>query len=170
MHAGLETQYRVEVLKNIKGELSGTVTVEQAGGVEGEKIVAMEGDVEAAARDGAASPLLQVGSTYVLATRGDGSDGYYELGTNPYAKKLLSADSSLNTAALVVLSEKDSRVSALQLAYPNESPMKEDVFRGTLHNSFSSLPPDKKAATQARADEARAWLESHGKETPTATQ
>jgi len=40
MHAGLETQYSVHVVQNIKGELGGEVTIEQAGGIENGKIIA----------------------------------------------------------------------------------------------------------------------------------
>jgi hypothetical protein len=123
----------------------------------------MEGDVEGAQRDGATSPLLQPGSTYILATRGDGTEGYYMLGTNPYAKKLISSDSNLNDAALANLADNNPRTQALKFAYPEEVPMKEDVIRGTSYNEFKSLPADKKAAAQARADAAKASLAASAK-------
>jgi hypothetical protein len=41
--------------------------------------------------------------------------------------------------------------------------MKEDVIRGTSHNEFKSLPADKKAAAQARADAARISLDTNTK-------
>lgn len=166
MHAGLETQYSVHVIRSVKGELSGDVVVGQSGGIENGKIIAMEGDVESAQRDGAASPLLQIGSTYLLATRGDGTDGYYMLGTNPYAKKLLSSDSNLDDAALAILADKSARVQALKSAYPEETPMKEDVIRNTSRNSFQSLPPEAKATAQSRADAARASLDAMQQENP----
>lgn len=163
MNAGLETQYSVHVLTSIKGELNGDVTVEQAGGVENGKIIAMEGDVEGAQRDGASSPLLQIGSTYILATRGDGTEGYYMLGTNPYAKKLISSDPNQSDDALAALADQNPRTEALKSAYPDETPMKEDVIRGTTHNSFQSLPPEAKVAAQFRADAAKASLEASTK-------
>ena len=116
----------------------------------------MEGDVEGAQRDGASSPLLQIGSTYILATRGDGTEGYYELGTNPYAKKLISSDANQSDDALTTLADNNPRTQALESAYPEEVPMKEDIIRGTTRNSFQSLPPEAKAAAQARADAAKA--------------
>ena len=53
-----ETQFEVEVMDNIKGELIGTVKVNQAGGYEGENLFLMEDD-----------KLLIEGKTYMFATR-----------------------------------------------------------------------------------------------------
>jgi hypothetical protein len=53
-----ETQFEVQVLDNIKGELSGNIKVNQAGGYDGEYLFLMDGD-----------PLLKEGQTYVFATR-----------------------------------------------------------------------------------------------------
>ncbi len=158
MNAGLETQYSVHIIKNIKGELAGDIIVAQAGGIDNGKIIAMEGDVEASTRDGAASPLLQPGSTYILATRGDGTEGYYMIGSNQYAKKLISSYSNENDVALATLADNNPRMKSLEAAYAEETPMKEDVIRGTTHNSFKSLDAKSKAAAQSRADEAKASL------------
>ncbi|MFX3673588.1 MAG: hypothetical protein ACE3JQ_03935 [Paenisporosarcina sp.] len=53
-----ETQFEVEVLENIKGELKDTIKVNQAGGYEGNELFLMEGDKQ-----------LIEGKTYLLATR-----------------------------------------------------------------------------------------------------
>ncbi|MRG85993.1 hypothetical protein [Salinibacillus xinjiangensis] len=53
-----ETQFEVEVLDNIKGELEGTITVNQQGGYEGDHLFLMEDD-----------KLLVEGETYLFATR-----------------------------------------------------------------------------------------------------
>ncbi|MEH7379966.1 hypothetical protein V7138_05735 [Bacillus sp. JJ1533] len=53
-----ETQFEVEVLDNIKGELKGTIKVNQQGGYEGEYLFLMEDD-----------KLLVKGQTYLFATR-----------------------------------------------------------------------------------------------------
>lgn len=53
-----ETQFEVEVLENIKGEVKGTIKVNQAGGFEGDELFLMEGDKQ-----------LIVGKTYLFATR-----------------------------------------------------------------------------------------------------
>lgn len=53
-----ETQFHVEVVENIKGELSGTVLVNQQGGYKDDQLILMEHD-----------KLLKPGKTYVFATR-----------------------------------------------------------------------------------------------------
>jgi hypothetical protein len=53
-----ETQYKVEVLDNIKGDLNGMVKVNQQGGYHWNKIVLFEGD-----------KLLKEGQIYLFATR-----------------------------------------------------------------------------------------------------
>jgi hypothetical protein len=53
-----ETQFEVEVLDNIKGDISGTKKVNQQGGYHWNKIVLFEGD-----------KLLEEGQTYLFATR-----------------------------------------------------------------------------------------------------
>ena len=53
-----ETQFEVEVLENIKGEVKGTIKVNQAGGFEGDELFLMEGDKQ-----------LIDGKTYLFATR-----------------------------------------------------------------------------------------------------
>lgn len=54
-----ETQFKVQVLQNIKGNLSGTILVNQQGGYnQYDELVLVEED-----------PLLQTGKTYLFATR-----------------------------------------------------------------------------------------------------
>ncbi|MFS0862201.1 hypothetical protein [Fredinandcohnia sp. 179-A 10B2 NHS] len=53
-----ETQFEVEVLDNIKGELEGTVKVNQQGGYDGDYLFLMEDD-----------KLIEAGQTYLFATR-----------------------------------------------------------------------------------------------------
>ena len=52
-----ETSYQVDIIENIKGDLTGTQTLTQYGGFEGNNLFLMEGD-----------DLLQEGSTYLIAT------------------------------------------------------------------------------------------------------
>ena len=68
------TQFSVEVLENVKGELSGTVTVNQMGGADDGGInVALEGDT-----------LLEVGRTYLLATWYSSDDNWYSIVAEGY--------------------------------------------------------------------------------------
>jgi len=53
-----ETQFEVQVLDNIKGEVKGAIKVNQAGGLEGDELFLMEGDKQ-----------LIEGNTYLFATR-----------------------------------------------------------------------------------------------------
>ncbi|ESU33944.1 hypothetical protein G3A_03875 [Bacillus sp. 17376] len=53
----LETQFKVEVAENIKGELQGEVTVNQQGGYEGESLILVEND-----------QLLEEGESYLFVS------------------------------------------------------------------------------------------------------
>lgn len=53
-----ESQFKVEVIQNIKGTLNGVVTVNQQGGNDDGSLILVEGD-----------SLLEVGKTYLFATR-----------------------------------------------------------------------------------------------------
>lgn len=53
-----ESQFKVEVLQNIKGSLNGSVTVNQQGGYDWNRLMLIQGD-----------RLLEVGKTYLFATR-----------------------------------------------------------------------------------------------------
>jgi hypothetical protein len=53
-----ETQYKVEVIQNIKGNLNGVVEINQQGGHKWNKLILMEGD-----------KLLEAGNTYLFVTR-----------------------------------------------------------------------------------------------------
>lgn len=54
----LETQFKVEVAENIKGELQGEVTVNQQGGYEGKNLILVEND-----------QLLKEGESYLFVSR-----------------------------------------------------------------------------------------------------
>ena len=74
-----QTQFSVEVGENIKGELSGTVTVNQDGGAaddghaDHEHLELVEGD-----------PLLVPGQEYLFATRYDAQKGWHTIAAQPY--------------------------------------------------------------------------------------
>ncbi|HET7627389.1 MAG TPA: hypothetical protein VFK44_03275 [Bacillales bacterium] len=53
-----ETQFKVKVLKNIKGSFNGTIKVNQQGGYEGNKLYLIQGD-----------QLLKEGQTYLFVTK-----------------------------------------------------------------------------------------------------
>lgn len=61
-----ETQFNVEVIENIKGELTGTVKVNQQGGYSWNKLILFDND-----------PLLVEGKTYLFATKYLESENWY---------------------------------------------------------------------------------------------
>jgi hypothetical protein len=149
--AGIRTQYSVEIVSNIKGNLEGTVTVEQEGGLKNGVLQTIED----------AFPLLEVGSTYILATRYNESANAYTVIANENAGKLLSNNVNLSHAVLQTLIDKDEKVKSLEAAYPNEVLLEADIAHNNTRNSFQSLPTDKKAAAQSRADTAKVSLEAN---------
>lgn len=148
--AGIRTQYSVEVISNIKGTLDGTITVEQEGGLKDGMLYSIED----------AFPMLEPGSTYILATRYNEPMNAYTVIANKNAGKLLSNDSSLDKKDLKALVDKDLKIKSLEAIYANEVLLDADIAHQNTRNSFQSLPPVAKAAAVARADAARASLDA----------
>jgi hypothetical protein len=153
---GPRTQYIVEIIHNIKGNLSGTVTLDELGGYKDDQLVLIE-DI---------SPddfFLVPGATYVFATRYNDKEGWYTVIGHPNGMKLLTKDTSLDTTALQTLIDQDLKVRSLEAAYPDEKLLDADIAHNNTRNSFQSLPPEAKAAAQARADAARISLDTNTK-------
>ena len=147
---GLRTRYSVEVTSNIKGEANGVTIVEQEGGTKGKTQYIIEN----------ASPMLEVGSTYLLATRYNESAHSYLIIAHQNAVKLLTSDQTASVGALQQLVKGDPKVRALEAAYPHEQLLEADVLHANTRNSFQSLPPEAKAVAQSRADAAKVALET----------
>jgi len=132
-------RFEANVLYNVKGELSGKILLYGGGSV------------------------LVSGSTFVLCTLGNEGklvDGaWYNVGSHPAAKYLLTSDSTLSDGKLSELINVDRRVKELEAAYPHEIYVQAD--RSRLYNAFQNLSPEDKAALQARSDEAMRWLAEH---------
>jgi hypothetical protein len=77
------TQFSVEVLKNVKGDAEGTVTVSQAGGYDEEegREVRVEGD-----------SLLQPGKKYLFATSDNPEEGWYAVVAQPFGDVLVEGE------------------------------------------------------------------------------
>lgn len=144
-----ETQFEVEVIHNIKGNLQGNVIVEQAGGyINGVLYLVHGGDVvlpqESANRVPNADSLFVPGSTYLFATRYNKEEDWHTSLSHPNAKKLISANKNLTFEQLKLLAEKDVRVIQLKEAYKSETPFEIDVKSGNQLNSYSSLQAGQK--------------------------
>jgi hypothetical protein len=153
---GPRTQYTVEVVSNIKGDLKDIVTVDLFGGEQNGKLVTVEGIHEE-------DYFLKEGTTYLFATRYDEQENWYTLIAHPNARKELSNDPTLGNAELETLADQDEKVKTFKAAYSNEVLLEADVANNNTRNSFQSLPPEAKAAAVARADAAKASLEASAK-------
>ena len=124
--AGPLTQFEVQVVQNIKGNLTDTVTMNQEGGYENGILSLVENQ-----------PLLIPGTTYLLSARTDGKGNYLVL---PFARGRLvvSTDASLTKEQLISVAAKDQNVLALQEAYVHEIPLQVDVNNGNAWNSYTS--------------------------------
>lgn len=136
-----ETQFAVEVILNIKGDLQGTVVVSQSGGYKnGVLYLVSGGDVVAPAdiiKNG--DQLLLPGSTYIFATRYDSKENWYGLIPHSNGKKLLSQNASLDKSQLEALVWSDEKVLKLQEAYKNEILLEDDIRMNNARNSYQSL-------------------------------
>ena len=92
-----QTQFDVEVLENIKGSLSGTVTVSQTGG--NVEYIADRDDPDAGVKKGQkirqlvvfeGDSLLEPGQEVLLATNHDPETNSYEIVSGPYGKTLIN--------------------------------------------------------------------------------
>ncbi len=96
----VRTQFNVEVLYNIKGNLSGIVVVDQPGGYRDGVLYVVADD---SYKGGVGvDNILRPGSTYLLATRGSGKkdewlpkDGLYPLPSHPAHVAFISNDATL---------------------------------------------------------------------------
>ena len=124
------TQFAVQVIDNVKGNLQGTVNVGVTGGYRNGVFYVHEGNT-----------WLDSGATYLLATRYRSIDNSYRLITfdSDVSWKLLSENSGLATAQVQGLAQNDSRVKALTAAYPHEVLDQADVYNHTTFNSYASL-------------------------------
>jgi hypothetical protein len=151
------TQFSVEIIDNIKGKLEGTVVVNQTGGYKDGILYMMGGETGDALRPGDnAKYLLQPGSTYLFATRGNSVDkygGFYWLSPYPTALKLISSDEALPSEQLVQLAKNDTRVQALQEAYPDEIFTQADIYHNRTPNSFKSLPLSEQERIKAEVEQ-----------------
>lgn len=133
---GPETQFSVEVISNIKGNLTGTVLVNQEGGYKNGILVLAE---SSGIQHG--DPLLIPGKTYLFASRYSSEQNWYTLVSHSNARKVLSIDKSMNHEQLRLLAEKDPRVRQLQEAYKNEILVDVDISSGNTRNSYVSIHP-----------------------------
>jgi hypothetical protein len=151
-----KTQFTTEVIYNIKGNLSGVVVVSQNAGYR-DGVLRVMGDVlRPGGEDG--GYLLESGVTYLFAALGPDKEGWYHLNSFPGLTKFLSTNADLSNEQLKSIATQDAQVKRWEAVYPNEI-----TESPTSPNSFQSLPPEAKAAAQARADAAKISLDANTK-------
>ncbi|MDO8659306.1 MAG: hypothetical protein Q7K54_01770 [Candidatus Parcubacteria bacterium] len=112
------TQFAVEVIDNIKGNLQGTVVVDRLGGYKYGMRYVVHNDTVAISKN--TDLLLKIGTTYLFATRYNSEENWYTVMFYPNTGKIISRDANLNRIDLEILSQNDERVSVLREAYKNE--------------------------------------------------
>lgn len=141
--AGLsvETQFTVEVIFNIKGNLNGRVTVEQQGGYkDGILYLVHEGDtILPNGGNKGGDALLVPGTTYLFCSRYNEKENWHTLISHPNGRKLISKDKNLSSEKLKDMSKNDEKVKKLEEAYKNEIPFDVDVANNWDYNSYKSL-------------------------------
>ena len=140
------TQFEVRPIMNVKGDLQNSIIVEQVGGYQnGYLVVGNAGDVFGSRNQSGGGYLMQVGSTYLLATRYE-SDGLYYLWDFSAASKLIDRNNNKSISELASIAQNDSRIQRLEAAYPNEILDAEDIRNNNARNSYQSLAAAQKAA------------------------
>lgn len=140
--AAPETQFAVDVILNIKGDLQGTAVVNQFGGYKNGILYLVRGgdvigpvDKENADTDF----LLNPGVTYLFTTRYNSEENWHTATSHPSGRKVISRDVNLDRAGLEMLAQNDEKVAILREAYKNEILLDEDVKQNNARNSYQSL-------------------------------
>ena len=139
-----ETQFAVQIVSNIKGALDGVASVNQEGGYENGVLYVIDPNSDIPTSVDATSSkgyFLQIGSTYLFATRYDSTDNSYTLNSFSGASKLLSSDAASDISQLQELASNDPRVQQLEAAYSHEILLAADVAHNNTLNSYASLHP-----------------------------
>lgn len=123
----ITTEFRVEIIDNIKGNLTGEQVISQEGGYDNGILTLVEGQ-----------KLLKPGSVYILAARTDGQ-GHYVISSHNKGVTLIDVSSRTTTEGILDLVSKNNIWLKLEEAYRNEIPFKPDVDRGYNVNSYQSL-------------------------------
>ncbi len=140
--ASPETQFDVEVILNIKGNLKGRVTVNQFGGYKNGILYLMrEGDVVSPTDNSNVNTdkLLKQGETYLFATRYNSEEDWYTVIPHQNGRELISNDNNLIKSQLQKISETNKKVIAFKKAYKNEILLEADIKNNNTRNSYKSL-------------------------------
>lgn len=133
-----ETQFEVEVIDNIKGNLQGNIVVSQEGGYKNGVLYRSSDDITATAdkpTQGKDDGLMKEGETYLFVTIFDEIGKWYDVIPHSNGTKLLSKDKNLDKAAMKDLYEKDERYIKLKEAYEKGKSTDASVKKDNTENS-----------------------------------
>jgi len=134
-----ETQFEVEVVLNIKGDLQGTATINQIGGYKDGILYTVHGGDVLAPNTEKGDTLLRPGVTYLFTSRYNKDEGWHTISSHPNGRKVISEDRELDGAQLKDLAMSDEKVRRLQGAYKNEILLEDDIRMNNTRNSYQSL-------------------------------
>ncbi len=113
--AVVATQFDVEIISNLKGDLRGEVIVAQQIGYKNGLMIVHDGDVARVEDVGSEETyFLQPGSTYLFATGYYPERNWHILFTHQKASKLLSQDKGRSISELQQIANDDPRVRTLR--------------------------------------------------------
>ncbi len=121
-----ETQYKAEIIENIKWDLSWEITVNQETGIMDWKLYTMWDE-----------SLFTIWSTYVFATRYNNVYDWYTVISHQNGKKILSNNTSRST--LNSISSTDDKIKKLKEAYKNEILLDADIKAKNTRNSYKNI-------------------------------
>lgn len=137
------TQFEVEVIKNIKGDLSGLVTIDQLGGYKDGVLYIVREDTLLPENTKDDTAPLQPGSTYLFAARYNEANGQYVLITHPNALTLISSDVELDRFQLIDMATREEKITTFEEAYKNEVLLESDIQNNNTRNSYKLLRSNK---------------------------
>jgi hypothetical protein len=122
------TLYTVEVVDNIKGELSGNITAAQMGGYHFGVPYQISGAAE-----------IKTGGIYLIAARYNEKEDWYVVDTHQSGSHLISENQDLSLEELKILAQSDEKYKNWQEAYKNEILSETDIKNGRVYNSYQLL-------------------------------
>jgi len=137
-----ETQFEVEIIYNIEGDLQDRAIVSQAGGYKNGVLYRTSDDITIATDKSVKendSGLIKEGETYLFVTRYSEMGDCYSIYTHSKGTKILSKDKNLDKTALKSLYENDERFIRLKDAYEKGKSTDIRVEKDSAKNGEQSL-------------------------------
>lgn len=120
------TKYKAQILDNVKGNLEGTVIIQQLAGYKNGILNIAEGD-----------SLMEEGKTYILFTRYNKNANCYTVITHPNGKHEIEYNES--EKSLSANKDTNKKIMKFKEAYKNEILLDADVKNKNTRNSYKSL-------------------------------